>query len=662
MRIAIDTGGTFTDCVFEREGQLCALKVCSTPRDPTQSILSVLRSIGASKQSLLRHGTTVGTNTLLERNGARVALVSTEGFEDVIAIGRQARPSLYDWFDGPLPPLVPEKLRFRIRERIASSGEILRRPGARELRRLAGLLRASKAEAVAVCLLFSFANPANERAVETALHGLGLPLSVSHRLLPEFREYERASNCAVNAYLAPIMGSYLARLETAARKEIPGARVSVMQSSGGIIAARAAAQEPVRTILSGPAGGVVGACDVARRAGIERIITFDMGGTSTDVALVDGVGSGPVTTRESEVAGMPVAVPMLSIHTVGAGGGSLARFDAGGALEVGPESAGADPGPICYGHGVTPTVTDANLLLGRIGPECFLEGGLKLDAVRTRDYFDENRGLMTDFKALAAGIVRVVEASMERGMRVVSMERGFDPRDFTLVAFGGSGPLHACALAASLRIPRVLIPRLPGALSALGILISDAVRDYSRTVMVLPGSAEIVRAFLELTRRGARDMRREGLTAIAVRSVDVRYAGQGYEIEVPWTKDYVSRFHRAHRGRYGYADEQWPIEVVNARVRMIARAEPLRLRRRPLHPGDGRTAIVGKRPVFFHRAFERVPVYDRARLQPGARIAGPAVIAEYSATTVVPPGCIARVDEWANLAINIVAKPLSARH
>jgi N-methylhydantoinase A len=430
-------------------------------------------------------------------------------------------------------------------------------------------------------------------------------------------------------------------------------RVSVMQSSGGIIAARVAAEEPVRTILSGPAGGVVGACEVARRTGVPRIITFDMGGTSTDVALVDDAGGGLATTRESEVAGLPVAVPMLSIHTVGAGGGSLARFDAGGALAVGPDSAGADPGPVCYGRGDVPTVTDANLLLGRIGTECFLEGGVKLDAARTRHYFEKNCGPMAGSVALAAGVVRVVEASMERALRVVSMERGFDPRDFTLVAFGGAGPLHACALAAFLRIPHVLIPRFPGALSALGILTSDVVRDYSQTLMLSPGHAGIERAFRQLVRRGAAEMRREQLKAVAARSLDIRYAGQGYEIEVPWGEKVVEHFHKAHLERYGYADERRPVEVVNARVRMIAAAEPLRLRRRRALPNDGARAVIEKRPVYFNGRFERVPVYNRALLRPGCTIAGPAIVAEYSATTVLPPRCSARVDEWDSLVIEV---------
>src|SRR5262249_8792638 len=347
----------------------CILKVFSTPRDPSQAIADALRQIAPAKPALtLLHGTTVGTNTLLERKGARVALVTTKGFEDVIEIGRQARPKLYDFFFDRIAPLIPAELRFGVEERSAPDGCVLQEPGQNELTTLAEAVKAASPQAVAVSLLFAFANPQNEQRVAAALTQLGLPLSLSHVILPEFREYERTSTVAVNAYLQPIMESYLQRLRNRATEHSEQARIFVMQSSGGITALTSAAAQPVRTVLSGPAGGVVGAAAMARRSGFERIISFDMGGTSTDVSLVDGE---PRPASEGEVAGLPVRVRMLDIHTVGAGGGSLARFDAGGALRVGPESAGADPGPICYGRGEQPTVTDANLLLGRIRPENF---------------------------------------------------------------------------------------------------------------------------------------------------------------------------------------------------------------------------------------------------------------------------------------------------
>ncbi|MBV8897889.1 MAG: hydantoinase/oxoprolinase family protein, partial [Acidobacteriaceae bacterium] len=371
MRIAIDTGGTFTDCVFVSEGQLRVLKVVSTPADPGQAVLDGINKIAGAAPAEIRHGTTVGTNALLERKGARVVFVTTAGFEDTIAIGRQARPKLYDLFFTKEPPLAPEGMRFGIAERVASDGRILLRSTADELAGLRREVAAAAPEAIAVSLLFSFANPANERAVVDELRDLGVPISASHEILPEFREYERGSTVLINACLAPIMQRYLQGLDTAL--ESRGSQLHVMQSSGGIIAARTAAREPVRTILSGPAGGVVGALAVAKAAGFHRILTFDMGGTSTDVALVNSA-SGLRTSTEFQIMGMPVAVPMLDIHTVGAGGGSLATFDRGGALKVGPESAGAMPGPICYGRGEQPTVTDANLLLGRLDADSFLGG------------------------------------------------------------------------------------------------------------------------------------------------------------------------------------------------------------------------------------------------------------------------------------------------
>jgi N-methylhydantoinase A len=344
---------------------------------------------------------------------------------------------------------------------------------------------------------------------------------------------------------------------------------------------------------------------------------------------------------------------MLDIHTVGAGGGSLARFDAGGALRVGPQSAGADPGPICYGRGTEPTVTDANLALGRLDPEFFLGGQMSLDEERARKFLGQSKGPLGSMEEFAAGIVRLAEAAMEKAIRVISVERGHDPRDFTLVSFGGAGPLHACALARALRIPRVLVPQMPGALSALGILMSDVVKDYSRTVMLGAETSPLERHFRELEQRGAKEMRAEGLKGVAVRYVDVRYAGQGFELSVPFARDFVKRFHEAHRQRYGYADEQRRVEVVNVRVRMVAASEPVPFPRKKMMRGNGKEAVVKQRRVVFEGRTSRAPVYDRAKLRPGDAFAGPAIVAEYSATTVLPPGCRARVDERENIVIEV---------
>ena len=381
LRVAIDTGGTFTDCVWIDRGRIRLLKVFSTPADPAQAIAEAIRQIANESPVTLLHGTTVGTNAILQRKGARVALVTTSGFEDAIEIGRQARPKLYDFFFDRVEPLVPTHLRFGIAERTDSEGKILEHPEPQDLADLRKNVQQHHPDAIAVTLLFSFANPANELAIEQALQPLSLPLSVSHKILPEFREYERTSTVVVNAYLQPVMQRYLESLDQLLSQPSRRNRIFVMQSSGGITTLATASREPVRTVLSGPAGGVVGASATARLSGFRQIISFDMGGTSTDVALVDGEAQ---ASSQSEIAGLPVGVPMLDIHTVGAGGGSFARFDAAGALRVGPESAGADPGPICYGRGTLPTVTDANLLLGRLQPHRFLGGNFQLDLERTR--------------------------------------------------------------------------------------------------------------------------------------------------------------------------------------------------------------------------------------------------------------------------------------
>jgi N-methylhydantoinase A len=651
MRIAIDTGGTFTDCVYFRDGQLQVLKLFSTPSDPGQAVLEALRRIGAQGEVVVRHGTTVGTNAMIERRGARVAFVTTAGFEDTIAIGRQARARLYDWFQPAPICLTPEHLRFGVDERISAEGEVLEAPAEHTLRGLAERIRSSGAEAVAISLLFSFANPVNEQAVAEALEELGIPISVSHRVLPEFREYERASTVVTNAYLSRIVGDYMEKLAASVKQEFQG-RLDVMQSSGGTIPARRAAKEPVRTMLSGPAGGVMGAYQMARLAGFDRIIGFDMGGTSTDVCLVDAELGGPRLTSEAVISGIPIAVPMLDIHTAGAGGGSLARFDAGGLLRVGPESAGASPGPICFGRGEQVTVTDANLILGRLDPQSFLGGAVSLDRERAIGYMEKARGSIPSVEEFAAGIVRLVEISMEKAIRVISVERGYDPRDFTLVAFGGGGPLHACSLAHALRIPRVLVPALPGALSAVGILLADAVRDYSRTVM-LPAGAGLEELFVELEERGRAEFEAEQLDGFALRSVDLRYQGQGYELNVSHASDFLPAFHDLHRRRYGFAKEEHEVEVVNVRVRMVAASEPFDPARKLLVDGDGHAAITAHRPVHFDGKVYDTPVYARQSLVPGDRFCGPAIITEYSSATTLPPGDSLYVDALDNLVIEV---------
>ncbi|MGD0907412.1 MAG: hydantoinase/oxoprolinase family protein [Candidatus Acidiferrales bacterium] len=692
MRIAFDTGGTFTDCVYLRDGRIEILKVPSTPRNPAEAISRALSGIlpdGSAVPGLeISCGTTVGTNALLQRQGGRVALVTTAGFEDVLEIGRQARARLYDLMFEKAEPLVPRSRRFGLVERLDSGGRVLVSPSRAEIARIVRVVKRSGTHSVAVCLLFSFVNPEHEQAISDALAAAGLQVSASHRIFPEYREFERTSTTAVNAYLVPVMSEYLAEIERSAiafsqpdsvkpRWIDPGsngprdpkqALVRVMQSSGGILSARAAALEPVRTILSGPAGGVLGAQYVAELAGFDRIITFDMGGTSTDVALMHAGGEEALaTTSETVVSDIPVAVPMLDIHTVGAGGGSLARFDRAGALRVGPESAGADPGPICYGRGERPTVTDANLVLGRIPKSGLLGGAFELNLERARQYMERARKsdrrdegpAMRSVEVFAQGIVDVANAVMEKAIRVISVERGHDPRDYTLVAFGGAGALHACDLATALEIPRVLVPCLPGVLSALGILRADVTKDLSRTVRLqvlnaLRARPKLDREFTKLEREGLRQMRDEDFPENAVRidrSLDMRYSGQSYELAVPFARDYIAAFHRAHEKRYGYADRSRTCDVVNVRARFTGRTPKPALPKLPPGGADSRRAITSAGRVSFAGRLHACATYDRAKLRAGNRISGPAIVTEYSATTLIPPGWTGRVDVYGNILL-----------
>jgi N-methylhydantoinase A len=692
LRVAIDTGGTFTDCIWidPKTRRLAMLKVFSTPADPSQAIVEALKKIAPDRKLTLLHGTTVGTNTLLERKGARTALVTTQGFEDAIEIGRQTRPKLYDFFFDRIEPLVAKDLRFGINERTAANGEILIEPTPDELRKLADTVRSANPHSVAISLLFSFANPRNEQAVAAALRSLSVPLSISREILAEFREYERTSTVVINAYLQPVMQTYLENLEQRARsspveeqrfsaaKGIPrkGAlapaapeardRIFVMQSSGGITALSTAAREPVRTVLSGPAGGVIGALTTARASGFENIIAFDMGGTSTDVSLVEGEIR---TATDAQIAGFPIGVPMLDIHTVGAGGGSLARFDAAGVLRVGPESAGADPGPICYGRGTQPTVTDANLILGRLRPTNFLGGDFTLDEERTlaiTQRWLKKQGSDLTLEKFAAGVIRVVNATMEKAIRVVSIERGRDPRQFALVAFGGAGGLHACALAESLSIPHVIVPAFPGALSALGILASDVVKDYSRTILWRAKKEipypKLNQEFARLEQSTKTDFAAEGWQGhlASHRSVDVRYRGQGYELNLPLAKTLLRDFEQEHHRRYGYMHSGREIELVTLRLRAVLKSSPV-------HVGKGHVGKAGpgrsgraklsrlslpEAPVHFDGKKQKTKIYERQDLTPNRTYFGPAIVTEYSATTVVPPHHRFRVDDAANLIIS----------
>ncbi len=653
IKIGVDTGGTFSDFMLMDGDTLVIHKVLSTPENPARAVLQGLRHLRPDLTGVdVVHGSTVATNTLLERKGARTALITTQGFEDILEIGRQTRPHLYDPFVRKQPPLVPARLRFGVAERLAYNGDVLTPLTEQEIATVLERVRRSGAQSLAICLLHAYANPVHEELLTRLAVHLGIPVSASHQILPEFREYERCSTTVVNAYLRPVMQRYLQTLAT----ELQGARLSVMRSNGGVMSAARAHQEAVHTVLSGPAGGVVGAFRVARDAGYTRAITFDMGGTSTDVSLCD---EQPRTTNETVVAGCPVKIPVLDIHTVGAGGGSLAYLDPGGALRVGPQSAGADPGPACYGKGTSLTVTDANLYLGRLHPDWFLGGQMQLDVARARD-------AVTAFahqvhmppEAACEGILEVVNANMEGAIRVISVERGHDPREFVLVSFGGAGGMHAADLARRLSIPGVLVPANPGILSAFGMLITNYVQEYAHTVLIpaiefTPERATA--AFRDLEERGRQAMRDEGVAPQDVqisRFLDMCYVGQSFELVVPYMPNFIDEFHRRHDMRYGYEDSTRPTQVVNVRMRVVG---PSGASYRTPSEGEqreeARAAQVDTMAMYVDGHWRQAPVYDRQRLHAGNGVAGPALITEYSATTVVPADFVARVDRQHNLVL-----------
>ncbi|MDQ3665755.1 MAG: hydantoinase/oxoprolinase family protein [Acidobacteriota bacterium] len=665
IRVGVDTGGTFTDFVCEFSNRLQVFKLPSTPADPSTAIGAGLQRIakltGAKLSDLeVVHGTTVGTNALLQRRGARTALITTKGFEDVLAIGRQARPELYN-LDAVRPPtLVPDSLRFGVLERIASSGEVLEALEDDQLDALVDKLRVARVESVAISLLFSFVHPEHESRIAKSVSALKVPVSISHQILPEYREYERTTTVTINAYLQPLMGSYLKKLAV----HVP--KLRVMQSSGGSISAAAAADEPVRTILSGPAGGVVGALRAARSAGLENIVTFDMGGTSTDVALCDRAGLR--LTNEALVAGLPVAVSVMDIHTVGAGGGSIARVDEGGSLRVGPESAGADPGPACYGRSVLPTVTDAHVVLGHFGGVGLLGGEFPLDERRAREAISmlaaemsKAAGRKVSITDAAQGTISVVNTNMERALRSISVERGYDPREFVLLSFGGAGGLHAIDLASALRIPRVIAPTAAGALSAIGVATADVVKDLSRTVMLEVGPGldrKLGTTFRELEYTAGSALRKEGFSESkqrCERSVAARYKGQSFELNIKLPKrGYVSiaaSFHRAHRARYGYAQESEVVEIVSAKLRSIGIVERFKNPRISSSRGGASAELRSFGVAYFKGAKHRVGIYRRDDLGASMRLKTPCIVTEYSATTLIPSDAEASIDSYGNLII-----------
>lgn len=652
--IGIDTGGTFTDFVVTDGETLQVHKEPSTPDNPARAVLSGLAHLtGDSGDAPVVHGSTVATNALLERRGARTALVTTAGFEDVLEIGRQARSAIYDLQVERPPALVPSEFRVGLAERVGPDGDVVVELDDEAIAAVVGELSGRELDSIAVCLLHSYANPDHERRVLEALgESFDGFLTASHDVLPEFREYERTSTTVVNAYVGPVMDRYLRHLEVSLGER----KIRIMQSNGGSISLQAARRHSVQTILSGPAGGVVGGFAVGSGAGSDRVITFDMGGTSTDVSLCEGE---PTRTTESTVGEIPIRLPVIDIHTVGAGGGSIAYRDPGGALRVGPRSAGAEPGPICYGRGGEEvTVTDADLFLGRLSPTHFLGGDQELAIEPVEEAvarLAEEMGLSP--LELAEGVVRVANTTMEAAIRVISVERGHDPRDFSLVSFGGAGAMHAAALARRLAIPRVVVPRAAGILSALGMLLADVVRDYSRTLLrntdaLDPGDLE--EEFASLEDRAREELGDEGLPEERIRlerSLDLRYVGQGYELQVPMQERYVGAFHQLHERRYGYADPQRPTELVNVRVRAVGETDKPPLETRSPGAADASAAFIGEQEMVFDGERLTGTLVERSELEPGNAFAGPALVVEYSTTTVVPPDLTCRVDELGNLVL-----------
>ena len=672
--IGVDTGGTFTDIVMRIDGDLFTHKVLSTPQNPALAVLQgvseILRMHDTDTERLdIVHGSTVATNALLERRGARIALVTTKDFEDILEIGRQARPNLYDFFVERPAPLVPADRRFGISERTLHTGEIQTEIEPSDLEALASELATLELDAIAVCFLFAYVNPQNEQIVAEHLARLDIPISCSHEVLPEYREYARFSTTVANAYIRPTLERHLSTLTDS--EQFP-ASFRLMLSNGGCISARNFESAGIRTVLSGPAGGVMGAYQVAKTAGYDQIITFDMGGTSTDVSLCN---SGISLTTESTISGLPIKVPLIDIHTVGAGGGSIATVDAGGALRVGPESAGADPGPICYGNnGEDVTVTDANLYLGRIAATQFLGGAMSLDADKTRTHIEEfAKRLGVPPLQAADGILKVANAAMERAIKVISVERGFDTRDFTLVSFGGAGGLHAAFMAENLGIKTVLIPPNGGLLSAYGMLFADVVKDYSQTVLWQfeksnEDNASLVEAlnagFDTLLTRAENEMKSEGFVPHQLkidRSLDMRYEGQSYELNIPcFTEEHApsteiealaERFHAAHGLRFGYARTDAPVEVVNLRLTATGKTDKPPIQSVLYTDTDASEAFTVQNRVIFEGEAHPTDFYRREALRPGNRIAGPAIVTEFSATAVIPPNFSAVVDAYQNLIL-----------
>jgi N-methylhydantoinase A len=678
-RLGIDSGGTFTDVVLfdDKKKALHITKTPSTPANPAIGVINgikkIVSQVGIEPHEIasLVHGTTVATNALLEYKGIRTALILTEGFKDILSIGRQDRPKLYDYFERRPEPFIPRHLRFEVSERTLYDGKILRPLDEEEVRGIAGKLKEIGIKGVAVCLLHSYANPAHEKRIKEIFKTQypDAVVSTSHEILPEFREYERMSTTVINAYVMPIIDRYLQDLQRMMREEGLTADLNVMQSNGGVMTSLSAGEKSVHTILSGPAGGVMGSLAIGTQIGMKNLITVDMGGTSFDICLIRG---GKIHfTKESEIGGHPIKIPMIDIHTIGAGGGSIAWIDPGGALRVGPQSAGANPGPVCYRlGGEEPTVTDANLVLGRLDPGYYLGGEMSLDAEAAKQAILNKiaRPLKLSLEEAAEGIIKVINASMVRGIRKVSVEKGFDAREFSMICFGGGGPLHSLELAEELRIPTVVVPISPGVNSALGLLIADFRYDYSQTFLRKTQEIDLDslnQSFKDLEIIATQQMLDEKIPREEMRilrSVEMRYSGQGYELEVSVSNGMLTEkdlkrindsFHQLHRQLYGYASPQEVTEFVYLRIAALGKIPKPKFKKEKEGNRKPARGLKGKRKIFVQGKYVSLPIYERTLLRPGDKIQGPAVIEQMDSTTFLSNGRQAQVDPYLNLVVTI---------
>lgn len=642
MRVGVDTGGTFTDFVWEEDGELKTLKVPSTPGNPAKAILQGLERIGI-KPEVLIHGTTVATNAFLERKGEDFVLITTKGFEDVILIGRQTRPKVYDFFVEKPKPFVKEENIIGVDERLSAKGEVIKPLTEREVKRVLKFVKRKGARSVAVSLLHSYKNPIHEVSLAKALStSMELLLSLSHEVLCEIREYERTATTAINAYLSPILKRYLETLE----EKLPQTRVFVEQSNGGYMPISLAKHRAVQTILSGPAGGAKAGLSLARYFGIAGVITLDMGGTSTDVCLIK---SSLPFTKEYQFDGYPVSIPVIDIHTVGAGGGSIAWVDEGGLLKVGPISAGADPGPACYGKGNDFTVTDANLVLGRLIPEFFLGGEMRVFPERSFNALTklaEKVGLSPLETAL--GVVEIVNTNMVRALRKVSTERGIDPSSYFLLAFGGASGLHACDLTRKLNLQGFIAPKLASSFSALGLYTASPVFDFSKTVLLPVEDLEKIKAEVENLKKMALErvlsfgVSKELINSLKAQVfLDLRYRGQGYELCLPYQENLASAFHEAHRGEFGFCLEHFPVEVINVRVRLAGEDEPLNLK------VESQKFVFSpfEKEVYTKEGPKKFKVIPWDELKKGDKLFGPLLIVDRYTTLFVEEDFLAEVKD-----------------